>query len=208
LVVLVAERDHETADHCERVAYNSVKVGEAMGLTSERLEVLYWAALLHDLGKIGISENILNKPCALTAVERLEMQRHVDIGCRVILQASHEFTPIAEVIAAHHERVDGTGYPNRLAGETIPLEARILAVIDVFEALTSWRPYHEIQDQKTALAMVRAESGKHFDPQVVDVFTALLGRGQLLQNENLHLLNSNKDRYHGEGLFVAELKAS
>lgn len=131
-VVLIAERDNETADHCERVAYNAVLVGETMQLSPERLEVLYWAALLHDLGKIGISESILNKPSALTAVERLEMQRHVEIGYRIILHASHEFAPIAEVVAAHHERVDGTGYPNRLAGSAIPLEAKILAVIDVF----------------------------------------------------------------------------
>jgi HD domain len=206
LVVLIAERDHETADHCERVAYNAVKVGEAMNLSPERLEVLYWAALLHDLGKIGISESILNKPSQLSATERLEMQRHVEIGCRVILHASHEFAPIAEVVAAHHERIDGNGYPNRLTGTAIPIEARILTVIDVFEALTSWRPYHEARDQKTALAMIRAESGKHFDPQVVDVFTALLGRGQLLGAENLHLLEQIKDRYHGEGLFIEELK--
>jgi putative nucleotidyltransferase with HDIG domain len=206
LVVLIAERDNETADHCERVAYNAVKVGEAMGLTTERLEVLYWAALLHDLGKIGISESILGKPSSLSAAERLEMQRHVEIGCRVILHASHEFAPIAEVVAAHHERLDGMGYPNRLSGGAIPLEARILAVVDVFEALTSWRPYHAAQDQKSALAQVRSESGKHFDPQVVDVFTALLGRGQLVGETNMHLLESVKDRYHGDGLFMAELR--
>lgn len=75
-----------------------------------------------------------------------------------------------------------------------------------FEALTSWRPYHEAQDQKTALAMIRAESGKHFDPQVVDIFTALLGRGQLIGNSNMHLLENLKDRYHGDGLFMKELR--
>ncbi len=205
LVVLIAERDDETADHSERVAYNAVKIGEAIGLTPERLEVLYWAALLHDLGKIGIAEAILNKPAALTAPERLEMQRHVEIGYRVIVHASRDFLPIAQVVAAHHERIDGQGYPNRLSGENIPLEARILTVIDVFEALTSKRPYHEAVDSQTALTMIVASSGTHFDRQVVEVFTDLLSKNDLMTHQDHHLLERIKDRYHGDGLFLANL---
>jgi HD-GYP domain-containing protein (c-di-GMP phosphodiesterase class II) len=97
--------------------------------------------------------------------------------------------------------MDGMGYPNRIKGSAIPLETRILAVVDVFEALTSWRPYHEARDPKTALEMVRTESGTHFDPQVVNVFTTLLRRGHLIGETNMHLLESIKDRYRGGGLF-------
>ena len=164
LVVLIAERDDETADHSERVAYNSVKLGEAINLRPKRLEVLYWAALLHDLGKIGIAESILNKPAALSAEERLEMQRHVEIGYRVIVHASSDFMPIAQVVAAHHERMNGTGYPNRLVGDAILIEARILTIIDVFEALTSRRPYHEAVDTQTALKMIEADKETHLIP--------------------------------------------
>jgi HD-GYP domain-containing protein (c-di-GMP phosphodiesterase class II) len=208
LVVLIGERDDETADHSERVAYNAVKLGEAMNLSSQRLEVLYWAALLHDLGKIGIAESILNKPALLTIEERLEMQRHVEIGYRVIVHASSDFMPIAEVMVAHHERMDGKGYPNRIKGENIPLEARILAVIDVFEALTSKRPYHDAVGFQAALTIIRADSGTHFDPQVVDVFNALFGDNEILTIEDQQLLNRIKDRYHGDGLFLAQLNAS
>jgi HD-GYP domain-containing protein (c-di-GMP phosphodiesterase class II) len=205
LVVLIAERDDETADHSERVAYNSVKIGEALNLSPERLEVLYWAALLHDLGKIGIAESILNKPAALSAEERLEMQRHVEIGYRVIVHASSDFTPIAQVVAAHHERMDGTGYPYRLSGDAILIEARILTIIDVFEALTSKRPYHEAVDQQTALQMIEADQDVHFDPQVVGVFKQLLNQGELISSDESNLLTRIKDRYHGDGLFLEKL---
>jgi HD-GYP domain-containing protein (c-di-GMP phosphodiesterase class II) len=205
LVVLIAERDDETADHSERVAYNAVKVGEAIKLSSDRLEVLYWAALLHDLGKIGIAESILNKPSALTADERFEMQRHVEIGYRVIIHASSDFLPIAQVVAAHHERMDGTGYPNRLQGNGIPIEARILTVIDVFEALTSKRPYHEAVDSQTAIKMIQADSGTHFDPEVVHVFITLQHSGEIMTNQDQSQLERIKDRYHGDGLFLEKL---
>jgi HD-GYP domain-containing protein (c-di-GMP phosphodiesterase class II) len=206
LVVLIAERDDETADHSERVAFNAVKIGETMNLSPTRLEVLYWAALLHDLGKIGIAESILNKPAALTAEERLEMQRHVEIGYRVIVHASSDFLPIAQVVAAHHERMDGTGYPNRLKGEAILTEARILTVIDVFEALTSRRPYHEPVDSQTALSMIKAETGTHFDQEVVELFSNLLERAEIMTSQDQSQLEQIKDRYHGDGLFLAKLR--
>ena len=207
LVVLIAERDDETADHSERVAYNAVKLGEAINLRPERLEVLYWAALLHDLGKIGIAESILNKPAALSAEERLEMQRHVEIGYRVIVHASSDFMPIAQVVAAHHERMNGTGYPNRLVGDAILIEARILTIIDVFEALTSRRPYHEAVDSQTALKMIEADKETHFDTHLVGLFADLLIKGELITSQESNLLERIKDRYHGDGLFLEKLKA-
>ncbi len=208
LVVLIGERDDETADHSERVAYNAVKIGEALELSPVRLEVLYWAALLHDLGKIGIKEAILNKPGALTSEERLEMQRHVEIGYRVIVNASEDFAPIAEVVAAHHERFDGNGYPNRLVADAIPIEARIVSVVDVFEALVSRRPYHEAISVQDALTMIRNERDKQFDARVVDRFTSLLGQGELLTHEDAHLLQRIRERYHGGGLFVEKFRSA
>jgi putative two-component system response regulator len=207
LVVLIAERDDDTADHSERVAYNAVKLGEALNLIPSRLEVLYWAALLHDLGKIGIPESILNKPAPLTAEERLEMQRHVEIGHRVIIHCSADFVPIAQVVAAHHERMDGNGYPNRLKGEDIPIEARILTVIDVFEALTSRRPYHEARENAEALKMVQDDAGTHFDKTVVDAFIDLFDAQEIMTTQNQSQLDRIKDRYHGDGLFLEQLKS-
>ncbi len=206
LVVLIGERDDETADHCEQVAYNAVCLGEALALSDERIEVLYWSALLHDLGKVGIPEAILNKPGPLTPEERLEMQRHVDIGYRVILQASSEFAPIADVVAGHHERMDGTGYPKGLRAEQILIESRILSVIDVFEALTSVRPYHQAMTPEAALLMMQKESGRQFDARVLETFMGLLRRGEVMTTQDVAALERVKDRYHGDGLFLSKLK--
>jgi HD domain len=179
LAALVDERDTKTADHSERVAYNAKAVGGALGLNQQELFELYWASLLHDLGKIGIGERVLNKPGPLEPAERLEMQRHVEIGCRLLLSASDTFVPISMIMRAHHERWDGTGYPDALAGEKIPLGGRVLAVLDVFEALTSDRPYRPALPVRDALDIVRDGSGSHFDPRIVNLFCALFERGEI-----------------------------
>lgn len=183
LAALVDERDTKTADHSERVAHNAKAVGVALGLNERELFELYWASLLHDLGKIGIGERVLNKPGPLEPAERLEMQRHVEIGCRLLLSASEAFGPISRIMRAHHERWDGTGYPDALAGEEIPLGGRVLAVLDVFEALTSDRPYRAAMRVSDALEIVQRGSGSHFDPRIVDLFAALLGRGEIALGE-------------------------
>lgn len=183
LAALVDERDSSTADHSERVAWNAQVMGRALGFHERENFELYWASLLHDLGKIGISEGILNKPGPLDTPERLEMQRHVEIGCRILLGASESFSPMVRIMRAHHERWDGSGYPDRLEGEGIPLGGRVLSVLDVFEALTSNRPYREAMRVSEALEIVRRGSGSHFDPRVVELFCALLDRGEITLGE-------------------------
>jgi HD-GYP domain-containing protein (c-di-GMP phosphodiesterase class II) len=207
LVKLIGERDDETADHSERVAYNAIQMGKALGLKGTALETLYWAAVLHDLGKIGIPERILNHPGPLSDADRTEMQRHVEIGERVILEASVEFKPIAEIVAAHHERWDGQGYPRGVRGEAIPLAGRILTVLDVFEALTSKRPYRAPMSPDAALEIVRGDSGTRFDPRIVDAFVTLLEDRQLALSditetkaEQLH------DRYNSGALLLSRIR--
>jgi putative nucleotidyltransferase with HDIG domain len=206
LVGLIAERDDKTADHSERVAFNAIQMGKALGVQGHDLETLYWAAVLHDLGKIGIPESILNKPGALTPSERAEMQRHVEIGYRMLVGASPEFKAIAEVVSAHHERWDGQGYPAQSHGENIPLAGRILTVLDVFEALTSNRPYRAPMEPEEALKLIRNDSGTRFDPQIVQTFMTLYDNHQLalsaLDDTKLEHLH---DRYGSGALLVSRL---
>jgi putative two-component system response regulator len=133
--------------------------------------MIYLAAPLHDVGKIGIADHILSKPGRLTESEIAEMRRHVQIGVKILENGSSDLVRAAEKIAGgHHEKWDGTGYPNGLAGDAIPIEARIVAVADVFEALCSERSYKAAWQPQQALDYLRAESGRHFDPACVAAF--------------------------------------
>ena len=183
LANLLNERDDRTADHSERVAYNADLLGRALGLGAEGLETLHWAAILHDIGKIAVPEAVLNKPGPLTPEEREQMRRHVEIGARILLSASPEFAPIAQALGSHHERFDGTGYPSGLKGGQIPLPARIVSVLDVFEALTSKRPYRDPMTPAEALNFVRQGAETQFDPRVVEVFTRLYEGKKLVLGE-------------------------
>lgn len=180
---LVSERDRETADHCERVANNCVVIGRALGMSRSDLLTLYWSGMLHDLGKLGVPEAILQKPAALTDEEFEVVKKHSNIGADFLISLSTAFEPIAQGVRWHHERWDGTGYPDGLAGEDIPLSARILAVADVFEAVSSERPYHHALELADAVAIIRSGSGSHFDPAIVAVFEDLVRNGQLLSQE-------------------------
>lgn len=207
LVSLIQERDDKTADHSERVAYNAVIIGRELNIKQDDLENLYWGGILHDLGKIGISELIINKPGPLTLEERFDMQRHAEIGARVLLKASPDFGPIARVVRSHHERWDGAGYPDGLKAEMIPVEARILAVLDVFEALTSKRPYREPMLTQDALFILRENAGTHFDPRIVDVFTSLFQSNKLaLGIETPPDLNELQRRYGARAVLLNRLK--
>jgi len=180
---LVSERDRETADHCERVAHNCVVIGRELELSHQELLILYWAGMLHDLGKLGVPEAILQKPGALTTEEFEQVKKHSNIGADFLIALSTAFEPIAQGVRWHHERWDGTGYPDGLKGEEIPLTARILAVADVFEAVTSERPYHHALDTAEAVEIIRSGNGTHFDPQVVAAFEVLVVNGQLLSQD-------------------------
>jgi len=170
------QRDSQTHGHCERVALDSVAVGTALGLPREQLGTLYWAALLHDVGKIAIAETVLSKAGRLTPDELSEIRRHPAYGADLLTGISSSLAQVADSIRAHHERWDGLGYPLGLQSGGIPLVARIVSVVDVYEALTSPRPYREPLTPDQAVVYIRRGSGTQFDPEVVAVFERLHAR--------------------------------
>jgi putative two-component system response regulator len=164
-------RDGDTGEHVSRVARISQLIGQGLGLGAERCRILYLAAPLHDIGKIAIADAILCKPGRLTPQEMAIMREHVTIGARILENGSSDLVRTAELIAqSHHERWDGTGYPDRLSGADIPLEARIVAIADVFDALCSERPYKQAWPIQKAYAEIIACSGTHFDPACISAF--------------------------------------
>lgn len=168
-------RDHATEGHSRRVADLSVTLAKEMGLGGEALVHLYRGALLHDIGKIAISDSILLKKGKLTIEERMEMQRHPELA-RSFMEQVDFLKPALDIPYAHHEKWDGSGYPRGLRGEEIPLAARIFAIVDVWDALTSDRPYRAAQGFDQTMREIEAQSGRHFDPQVVKAFRKLMGR--------------------------------
>ena len=173
-------KDNETGTHVIRMSHYSRILALALGFTEFQADELLHAAPMHDIGKIGIPDAILTKPGRLTQEEWAVMRQHTVIGASILGEHASGLLKLAASIALnHHEKWDGSGYPNGLAGENIPLEARIVAVADVFDALTSERPYKPAWPVEDALEMLRNESGKHFDPQVVEAFVDSLP--QILQ---------------------------
>lgn len=168
-------RDDDTGQHTQRVALLSARLGERLGLDKTAIELIRRAAPLHDVGKIGISDLILLKPGKLTPEEFDVMKTHASIGGALLAAGHSPFVELAETIAlTHHERFDGTGYPRGLSGQAIPLEGRILAVVDVFDALTHERPYKQAWPVAQALAEIEKQAGRQFDPEVVAAFLELM----------------------------------
>jgi CHASE2 domain-containing sensor protein len=168
-------RDQETGLHLERISRMCEKVGLAMGMTPTEAETLRNASLLHDVGKIGVPDAVLLQAGELTEEDRAIMRRHTTVGGAILSGSSAPIMRMAEEIAlTHHEHWDGSGYPNGLAGEEIPLAGRICAVCDVFDALLSERPYKEPWRVDEALAELRRERAAHFDPRVVDAFISIV----------------------------------
>lgn len=164
-------RDNETGMHILRISHFARTIAKAIGFSDEQADELLHAAPMHDVGKIGIPDAILLKPGKLTAEEWEVMRQHPAIGARIIGEHKSSLLQLAATIAlCHHEKWDGSGYPNGLAGEDIPLEARIVSLVDVFDALTSVRPYKKAWPIEEALEFIRDQSGSHFDPMLVDVF--------------------------------------
>lgn len=164
-------RDNETSNHVKRVSLFSEVLAKRAGFTDEQAELILLATPMHDVGKIGIADNILLKPGKLTKQEYIVMKTHVDIGGEILAGAKSELLILAyEIAMTHHEKFDGTGYPNGLKGEEIPLPGRIVAITDVFDALTSDRPYKDAWPIERALDLLIAEKNKHFDPKLVDHF--------------------------------------
>jgi PAS domain S-box-containing protein len=164
-------RDDETGAHIERMSRYCELIAARLGLAPELCEQLRIASPMHDVGKIGVADAILLKPGPLNADQRAEMERHPEIGYGILAGSGAELLDFAATIAwTHHERFDGSGYPRGLRGEEIPLEGRIAAVADVFDALTSDRVYRPAFSRAEACTMMRAARGSHFDSQVLDVF--------------------------------------
>lgn len=175
LNLALREKDPYTAGHNERVARIAADIGAAMGLAEEKLETLMLAGLLHDIGKIGIPQHLLNKRGFLTPGEFELVRNHVTGGYRILRDIPFD-GPVAKVVLQHHERFDGTGYPEGLSGEAILLEARILAVADVYEALTSDRPYRAGLSHDDAVRHIYTNAGTHFCPLCVVAFGRFVSR--------------------------------
>lgn len=164
-------RDEDTGNHIIRMAKYSRLIAEELGLNEHECEEIQSAAPMHDIGKIGISDLILLKPGAHTPEESVIMRRHPEIGYEILSNSPSRYLQMGATIAlGHHEKYDGTGYPHGLSGNKIPLPARIVAVADVFDALTSVRPYKKAWTFQSALEYVQSNSGKHFDPDCVRAF--------------------------------------
>lgn len=168
----VAMRDSDTSEHNYRVSYYTIRLMEKMNLPSEAFPALIKGAFLHDVGKIGIPDMILLKPDRLDENEFSIMKQHVDLG-KALIKKIPWCDDALDVIGFHHEKFDGSGYPNGLKGEEIPLSARIFAVVDVFDALMSARPYKEPFSFQYAIESIRDGSGRHFDPVVVGSFSEI-----------------------------------
>lgn len=203
----IAQRDSNTGAHNSRVALYAISLAEALGTESVDMTILVLGAFLHDVGKIGVPDGILLKPGRLTEEEMTVMRTHVQKGLDII-EPSQWLRLARSVVQCHHERFDGRGYPNGLRGKEIPLEARIFAIVDVFDALTSQRPYRRPIPCGEALLMLDAESGAHLDPALLAVFrdVAPLAYQELSQASELELRHrlEKEVEQHREALFAAE----
>ena len=169
LAAAVEAKDPFTEAHTQRVAESARTVGGRLGLGPEELDALFRGGLIHDIGKIGIPDAILLKPGPLDADQQITIRTHPLIG-ETIIAPLRSATKLLPIVRNHHERYDGTGYPDRLAGERIPLLARIVAVCDAFDALVNDRPYRKRQTLEEAVATLREGRGRQWDPEVVDTF--------------------------------------
>jgi putative two-component system response regulator len=192
----VALRDEGTGGHCERVAHNATALGKALAHIHEKAQkggeseatkhainanfkVVWWAGTLHDIGKLAIPEDILNKPGKLNPEEYRIVKTHADIGADLVAGVSSEFDAISEGIRSHHEHWNGKGYPKGLAGEKIPLAGRCVAIADVFEAMTTDRPYHSRIPEAEGIEHIQELAGNHLWGAGVDAFVNLWENGDI-----------------------------
>jgi putative two-component system response regulator len=193
-------KDEETGAHIRRMSHSSAAVARRLGLDDHAVEVILYASPMHDVGKIGIPDHVLLKPGKLSVEEREIMKQHTFIGARILAGSDADFIRLGEVVAlTHHEKWDGSGYPRGLQGLEIPQAGRISAIADVFDALTSKRPYKEAFSLEKSLDIIRGGRGSHFDPDVVDAFLAIL-------DEILAIREKHKDEE--ESLFVRMANAT
>ncbi len=176
-------KDNDTGMHVKRMSHYAKVIGLAMGMSEEEANALQETAPMHDIGKIGLPDHILKKPAKLNTEEIQHMRQHPQIGVDILGGQTCPLLNMARSIAiSHHEKWDGSGYPKGLKGEEIPLHGRIAAIADVFDALTTKRPYKEAWPLEKALNLLKEESGKHFDPKLVELFMESLP--QILEIKN------------------------
>jgi hypothetical protein len=168
-------RDQETEDHCKRVRIMTEKLSCRMGIKEPELTHIRYGVYLHDIGKIGIPDSILKKTSALNDEQWKIMRQHPLFAYDILKQIEY-LEPSIDIPYCHHEKWDGTGYPRRLKGEEIPLPARIFAIVDVWDAITHDRVYHTAWEEKKAISYIEEQSGKHFDPQVVEAFIKMMNK--------------------------------
>lgn len=194
---LVAEyKDKDTANHIVRMSRYSAIIATHLNMAEEEIENLRYAAPMHDIGKVGIPDNILTKEGKLEELEFTQMKEHPNIGGTVLTKSNAKILNLAEEIAnTHHEKWDGSGYPNGLLGEEIPLSGRIVALADVFDALSSKRPYKDPYPINLVCDIIKKESGKHFDPLVVEAFFSGLDEILTIRKEVDGLENINSDQF-------------
>ncbi len=178
LTYTLEAKDYYTRGHSERVEKYAIQLAREMHLSRTQIENISVAALLHDVGKIGIDENILKKPGKLTPEERLQIEKHPEISVSILKEV--KLAPIIfEVILHHHERYDGKGYPARLGGEDLPIEVYVLGVADTYDAITSSRPYSKANPPEVARQIIISEKGKQFNPKVVEAFLKAYDKGNM-----------------------------
>lgn len=176
-------KDPETASHVARVAYYSKLLAKGYGLSEKEQDILFYAAPFHDLGKIGIEDKILLKPAKLTPEEFETMKNHAKIGYEILKNSQSEYLQAGAIIAlTHHEKVNGSGYPNGLKDDDIHIFGRIVAIADVFDALTSFRPYKQAWSFEDAVKYLQEKSGKEFDTKLVEIFINNLDEVAIIYN--------------------------
>jgi putative two-component system response regulator len=167
-------RDKETEGHSRRVTELTLKLAKAFGMSEEELLHIRRGSLLHDMGKLGVPDSILHKPASLTDEEWTVMRKHPQFAYEMLYPIEYLRSSL-DIPYCHHEKWDGTGYPRGLKGEEIPISARIFAIVDVWDALTSDRPYRPAWTKEKALSYIQEQSGKHFDPQLYSLFLKIIG---------------------------------
>jgi putative two-component system response regulator len=196
LASAVDAKDPATEHHCGRVADRAVRLARIAGLDAVEVEAIGYGAVLHDVGKIGIREDVLLKPGALTDEERTEMQRHPLIGAE-ILQPLRIGRLVSPIVRAHHERWDGAGYPDGLSGEAIPMGARIVGIVDAHDAMTHDRPYRGRLSDGEAIEELIRNRGRQFDPELTDLFVASLEKLEAHEGDELDAYTRGLQR-HGD----------
>jgi putative two-component system response regulator len=186
LAIAAEYKDEDTGLHVRRMSRYCHLLAIKCGLTPHDCEIIRNASPMHDVGKMGIPDAILLKPDKLDPVEWEIMKRHTVLGGKILDGSSSELLQVGDTIAlSHHEKWDGSGYPKGLSGESIPLMGRIVAISDVFDALTSKRPYKDAFPNEKALQIMKEGKGKHFDPALLDVFLENLGEIENIQSQCL-----------------------